>query len=67
MSTDIKVDIKRELEFIKTYVGTVLGVETLEFYDGNLLSGDIASRSKEKIVLLQNAINGLDCVLKNVK
>jgi hypothetical protein len=59
-------DIKRTLEFVKTYIGTVLGIETLEYYDGNFLSGDLASRSRSKMELLELSVKEISDVIKGI-
>ena len=53
-------EAKKMLDDLKTYIGIVLGVEMLEYYDKNFLSGNNESRTREKIVHLKLAMKQVD-------
>jgi len=53
-------ELERDISFLKTYVATVQGIEILEYYDSNFLSGNNESRSKEKIEHLNLALKKID-------
>jgi hypothetical protein len=59
-------DLERELSFLKSYVGVVYGIEILEYYDKNFLSGDNASRGKEKIEYLSQSLEKIDQISKKL-
>jgi len=59
-------DLERELSFLKSYVGVVYGIETLEYYDKNFLSGDNESRCKQKIEHLNLALKKIDEISKKL-
>lgn len=53
-------DLEREFAFLKDCIATAYGIAILEFYDKTYLTGDNASRGKEKIQLLNTALKKLD-------
>lgn len=53
-------DLERDMSYLKTYIATIQGIEMLEYYDSNYLSGSPASRGKEKIELLNVALKKVD-------
>lgn len=55
-------ELQKELDFLKSYIGIVLWVEMLEYYDKNLLSGDNESRSREKITHLKLAMKQAESI-----
>ena len=53
-------EAKKMLDDLKTCIGIVLGVEMLEYYDKNFLSGDNEDRTREKIAHLKLAMKQVD-------
>lgn len=49
-------------EFIKTELEKMLAIETLEYYDKNLLSGDNKTRSEDRIKTLNILINTIKTI-----
>lgn len=59
-------ELERDISFLKTYVAIVHGIEILEYYDSNFLSGNNESRCKEKIEHLNLALKKIDEISKKL-
>lgn len=59
-------DIERDISFLKDYVSIVQGIEMLELYDSNFLSGDNVSICKAKIEHLNLALKKIDEISKKL-
>lgn len=59
-------ELERDISFLKTYVAIVQGIEILEYYDSNFLSGNNESRCKEKIEHLNLALKKIDEISKKL-
>jgi hypothetical protein len=55
-----KTAIKKQLNSLESHIGIILGIETLEYLDKNFLSGDNASRARDKINYLKFALETID-------
>lgn len=54
--------IAKELDFLKSYVSTLQGIELLEYYDSTRLSGNPKTRGREKMELCTVALKGIESI-----
>ncbi len=60
-------DLERDLRFLKSYVGTLMGIQMLEYYDKNFLSGSSERRNREQIELLNTSLKKIDEISKKLQ
>lgn len=51
----MKNELEKDLDFLEDYINVALGIQTLEHYDKNYLSGDNCTQSKAIIEHLKLA------------
>lgn len=59
-------ELEHDISFLKTYIAIVQGIEILEYYDSDFLSGNNESRYKEKIEHLNLALKKIDEISKKL-
>jgi len=59
-------ELNRDLSFLEDYINIALGMQTLEHYDSNYLSGDNTKRSREMLDILKLASEKLEEIKKEI-